>query len=286
MDLLFSVILPTYNRAYVLWRAILSVLAQTETHWELLVVDDGSTDCTQRLLEEFQNSRVQSVKTENRGPAAARNTGWRLAQAPYVAYLDSDNRWPADYLESMHRAIQAHADSTLWYCGQQGVFWERSAAGVWWKIHEGVEPRAQYSVADALDLKGADTNCIVHRRAILDEIGGWDEQCRWIEDWDFFLRCMLRYPAGVTWVPDVLVEYRQVHGEGADGICGEARQDVHQEINGRRYLLQKWGDLLTPRAIQNLSMTADELFAKKAEQDKRSRCGQQSPSQQSDSLGA
>lgn len=82
MTPLFSVILPTYDRAYVLWRAILSVLAQTESRWELLVVDDGSTDATSCLLEEFRDARVRSVKTPNRGPSAARNLGWRLTGAP------------------------------------------------------------------------------------------------------------------------------------------------------------------------------------------------------------
>jgi glycosyltransferase involved in cell wall biosynthesis len=82
---LFSIILPTYNRAYVLWRAIQSVLAQTEARWELIVVDDGSTDDTSRLLEEFPDICLRSVKTENRGPSAARNLGGRLSHAPYLS---------------------------------------------------------------------------------------------------------------------------------------------------------------------------------------------------------
>src|SRR4051812_38606117 len=90
---LFSIILPTYNRAYVLWRAIESVLAQSEAHWELLVVDDGSIDDTRRLMEEFHDSRIHTVKTDHHGPSAARNLGWQKTQAPYVAYLDSDNTW-------------------------------------------------------------------------------------------------------------------------------------------------------------------------------------------------
>src|SRR5215218_5326638 len=118
MSPIFSIVLPTYNRAYVLWRAILSVLAQSEARWELIVVDDGSTDCTQRLLEEFRDSRIRSIVSANGGPARARNLGGSLAQAPYIAYLDSDNSWPPNYLETMWQAIQAHSDQVLWYCGQ------------------------------------------------------------------------------------------------------------------------------------------------------------------------
>jgi glycosyltransferase involved in cell wall biosynthesis len=264
MQVLFSVVLPTYNRAYVLWRAILSVLAQSEPRWELIVVDDGSTDDTQRLLEEFKDGRIKIVKSENGGPSAARNRGGRLATAPFIAYLDSDNRWLPAYLETMLQAIEKDPDSVLWYCGQQTTIWHRSMEGVWSKRSEGTEPRSQYRLADALDLKGADANCIVHRRALLDEVGGWDEQCRWLEDWDFFLRCMIRYPKRLRWISSVLVEYRQVHGSGADGICGEAREDGYHEVAGRQYLLKKWGDRLTVSAVQRLSMTVDDLHAKRA----------------------
>jgi glycosyltransferase involved in cell wall biosynthesis len=263
MQPLFSIVLPTYNRAYVLWRAILSVLAQTEPRWELLVVDDGSTDCTQRLLEEFKDDRVKVIKSDNRGPAAARNLGARAATSPYIAYLDSDNSWPPTYLEAMRQATLDHPDSVLWYSGQRTTIWHRSADGIWTKRSEDVEPRSQYSLLDACDLKGADANCIVHRRAILAEVGGWDEKCRWLEDWDFFLRCMLLYPHRITWSPGVLVEYRQVHGSGADGICGEAREGGYQEFVGRQYLLNKWRERLSPSAVRKLGMTVDELLAKR-----------------------
>src|SRR4051812_7611100 len=106
----FSIIIPTYNRAYVLWRAIQSVLAQSETRWELLIVDDGSTDDTRRLVEEFRDARIRMVVTENRGPSAARNLGARLSDAPYLAYLDSDNTWHPEFLSRMLHAIQSHPD--------------------------------------------------------------------------------------------------------------------------------------------------------------------------------
>jgi glycosyltransferase involved in cell wall biosynthesis len=113
MTPLFSIILPTHNRAYVLWRAIQSVLAQTERRWELLVVDDGSTDDTARLLAEFRDGRIRSAKTENCGPSAARNLGWRMTHAPYVAYLDSDNTWRPEFLAAMLEAVEGHP-TTRW----------------------------------------------------------------------------------------------------------------------------------------------------------------------------
>lgn len=191
MRSVFSVIIPTYNRAYVLWRAIQSVLAQTESRFEIIIVNDGSTDCTLRLPEEFQDERIRVITTPNQGQSAARNCGVKIAESPFVAYLDSDNAWHPRFLETMREAIERNADCVLWYCGQNYTCWERTANGEWFLISREAEPRKQYIAEDIWHLKGADTNCPAHRREILETVGGWDEQCRWLEDRDFFLRVYL-----------------------------------------------------------------------------------------------
>jgi glycosyltransferase involved in cell wall biosynthesis len=256
MSPLFSIILPTYNRAYVLWRAIQSVLAQTEVKWELLVVDDGSTDDTQRLLEEFPDPRIKTIVTQNQGPSAARNLGWRLTQAPFVAYLDSDNTWHPEFLNAMLEAIHSYPAKVLWYCGQHTTMWQRATDSAWTVEREQDDLRAQYSLEEALELKGADTNCIVHTRPLLAEVGGWDEQCRWLEDWDFFTRCLIRYPTGLHWVPKILVEYRQVYGPGADGLCATTVQDPARKRAGWQYLIEKW------QHHKGFAATAERLTAK------------------------
>lgn len=256
MTPLFSIVLPTYNRAYVLWRAIQSVLAQSEFRWELIVVDDGSTDDTSRLLEEFRDSRIRSIKTVNNGPSAARNIGGHLAIAPYLAYLDSDNTWHPDFLATMLYSIESNRSGVLWYCGQNTNYWRRTNNGSWTLEKLAAEPRAQYSVAEVMQLKGADTNCIVHTRPLLAEIGGWDEQCRWLEDWDFLARAVLRYPNGVHWVAMILVEYRQIHGEGVDGICATTVQKPDNNRAGWQYIIDKWS------FYSGFKATAQQLTAK------------------------
>jgi glycosyltransferase involved in cell wall biosynthesis len=264
MTPLFSIIIPTYNRAYVLWKAVQSVLAQTEARWEMIVVNDGSNDCTLRLLEEFPDPRIRVITVAHQGASAARNRGLTVAQAPYVAYLDSDNTWHPDFLAVMHAAIQQHDDCVLWYCGQRSTCWERTAAGQWFLIAQKDEPRKQYVAAEVWRLAGADTNCMVHRRALVAEVNGWDEQCHWIEDWDFFLRVFLQYPDGVKWVPHILVEYRQVFGTGADGVCAEAREDKMAEVRARQYLLQKWQHHPDFAAAHSLSKQAADLLLMRA----------------------
>jgi hypothetical protein len=112
---------------------------------------------------------------------------------------------------------------------------------------------------DVRRLRGPDTNCIVHRREMAAAIGGWDEACRWLEDWDFFARACLHFPGRARWVPHILVDYRQVHGTGADGIRGEAREDRAAEVAGRRYLLEKWRAHLPPETVARLSISPDAL---------------------------
>jgi len=259
MEPLFSVILPTRNRAYVLWKAIESVTAQTESRWELVVVDDGSTDCTLRLLEEFRDTRIRVINISHQGAPAARNRGVETSHAPFVAYLDSDNTWHPNFLETMREAIEEHSDCVLWYCGQNYTAWERTAQGEWFLISEEAEPGKQYSAEEVWQLNGADTNCMVHRRHIFEEVCGWDEECRWGEDWDLFLRVFLRWPDKVKWVPHILVEYRQVFGTGADGVCGEARENLGEEIRGRRYLLHKWRHDPRFNAGRSLNKQAGDL---------------------------
>jgi glycosyltransferase involved in cell wall biosynthesis len=259
MPPLVSVILPTYNRGYVLWRAIQSVLAQTESRWELIVVDDGSTDCTRRMLEEFQDPRITVIRTENRGPSAARNAGIERAGGEYIAYLDSDNIWHENFLAVMLAASAANAEDKLWYCGANVTFWERDEQHRWRVINRACEPRRQYAVDEVWKLTSPDTNCIMHRRGIARAVGGWDEACHWLEDWDFFLRVALHYPDQSRWVPQILVDYRQVHGTAADGLCAEAREDGEAEVAARRYLLGKWRSHPDFNAKNKLDVTPHHL---------------------------
>ena len=264
MKPLFSVIIPTYNRAYVLWRAVQSVLAQTESRWEIIVVDDCSTDCTLRLLEEFRDPRIRALTVSRQGAAAARNRGLEIARAPYVAYLDSDNTWHPDFLKIMLEAIQQDEEFVLWYCGQNYTVWERTEDGQWFLVSQSAEPGRQYTSEEIWQLKGSDTNCMVHRRSILEYIGAWDELCLWGEDWDLFLRVSLQYPDKMKWIPHILVEYRQVYGTGADGVCAETRENKYAEVRNRQYLLKKWGHHPDFAAARSLNVRADDLLPMRA----------------------
>ena len=136
----------------------------------------------------------------------------------------------------------------------------------------------QFVDGNRIDLSFVPLDLIHHRlkdslnKAILDrdglladmppssEINGWDEDCKWLEDWDFFLRTNLAFPDKIKWIPEILFEYRQVHGEGADGICAEAREKPSVEQAGRQYLAKKWNTRLTQKGLQKLSVSIDDLL--------------------------
>jgi len=97
-----SVIIPTYNRAHLVGRSIQSVINQTYQDFEIIVVDDGSTDNTEDIIKEFQkkDKRIKHIKhNKNKGGSAARNTGIRAARGEYIAFLDSDDEWMPTKLE-------------------------------------------------------------------------------------------------------------------------------------------------------------------------------------------
>lgn len=112
----FSIVLPSYNRSHIIGSAIRSVQAQTLSDWELIVVDDDSTDDTRAVVEEFGRAdpRVKLLSNAGRaGPAGARNTGIRAAQAPLVAFLDSDDMWDSEKLEAFFKTSQRFPDAVL-----------------------------------------------------------------------------------------------------------------------------------------------------------------------------
>ena len=115
----FSIVMPTYNRRDTILRAISSVRAQRFTDWELIVVDDGSTDGTAEQLEGI-DPRVRVIRQDNQGVAGARNTGLAATTGAHIAFLDSDDEWTPHHLALAHAFFRSHPDAQLY----TSEFWE------------------------------------------------------------------------------------------------------------------------------------------------------------------
>ena len=197
---MFSVIMPVWNRAHLVERAIASVLAQTDPAWELVIVDDGSKDALPERVAPYLSERVTLHRIAHRGPAAARNHGILNSRHPVIAYLDSDNVWHPAFLARMRAALTGSPAASAAYSRYRTF--ERDRRGA---IHPSGEVGRPFSFAALLDKPYIDLNTFVHLRACLDHTGLHDEMIRRMEDWDFILRVATAYPP--RYVPEVLVDY-------------------------------------------------------------------------------
>lgn len=187
----FTVVIPTYNRAKLVGRAIQSVFSQTVPPAQVIVVDDGSTDNTADLCQAYAPA-LQYVRQSNRGAAAARNAGVRLARCPWIAFLDSDDYWTPSHLERMHAAITQTSGEAAFYFSDLQLP-EASGGGTLWGMI-GFRPLAPFHlVRDAsawMLMRRQPTmlqSSVLSRRA-LEIVGGLDESKIVAEDTYLFLQ--------------------------------------------------------------------------------------------------
>jgi glycosyltransferase involved in cell wall biosynthesis len=204
---LVSVIVPTYNRAHVLDRAVRSVLEQTLRDFELIVVDDGSTDSTPQVLGGFDH-KLRVVSQENRGVSAARNAGIAAARGELLAFLDSDDEWTA---EKLGRQTALFRRSNPFFICHTDELWMRNGKEVPQKgIHR---KQGGWFFERALERCLISPSSVMISRALLDQVGVFDEDLRAAEDYDLWLRVTAFHP--VDFVPEPLVVK---HGDGADQL--------------------------------------------------------------------
>lgn len=181
-----SVIIPTYNRAQVVSRAIQSVLNQTYQDFEIIVVDDGSIDNTEEVIKELQgqDKMFKYIKhKENRGGAAARNTGIKLSSGHFLSFLDSDDQWLPNKLECEVRTLNENKDCVI--CSTGHTFINEKTG----KIISKPILKKQF-VSQKVALRGeclTTTDFTVVKQAALT-IGGFDEKLPARQDWDFWIR--------------------------------------------------------------------------------------------------
>ena len=193
-----SVIIPTYNRGWSLRAAIDSVQAQAFDDFELIVVDDGSTDDTPQILDDY-GPAVTVIRQANAGVSAARNTGIRAARGALVAFLDSDDRWLPEKLSAQVDFFAAHPDAMI--C-QTEETWIRNGKRVNpKKVHK--KPSGRIFRA-SLALCLVSPSAVMLRRRLFDEVGGFDEALPACEDYDLWLRISARHPVHLIETPLII----------------------------------------------------------------------------------
>lgn len=235
-----TVVIPTYNRAHLVGRALRSALNQTFGSFEVVVVDDASSDDTVQVLESHADPRIRVMRLEqNRGGAAARNVGIEAARAPWVAFLDSDDEWLPGMLEALvarrRDASDPGVSAVYCSCWQQREGFAREAPTMQMPGDGDIFDRMLVLGRRPLSM----SQCMIRRSALI-EVGGFDVSLPSGQDVDIWLRIAAaghRFAA----VPDLLV-VRHEHGGS------QISRDPVAIVKTLRIFERRWGRLVRRRA--------------------------------------
>jgi glycosyltransferase involved in cell wall biosynthesis len=211
----FSVVVAAYNAERTLRQTITSVLNQTRPDFELVVVDDGSSDRTAELTERFEDPRVRLVRQANGGTAAARNTGISNSRAPLIALLDSDDLWLPSYLETMGAVLESDEGAALaytdaWVLDDTSGRVSRTSAAA--SANPPERPPDDPRKLLKLLLRGNFVfTSTTFRREVIEEAGGFDGRCDQCEDYELWLRLAARGRRFAR-TPEPLAVYRNRPG--------------------------------------------------------------------------
>lgn len=191
----FSIVIPLYNKAAYIRKAVASVVAQSFSDWELIVVDDGSDDNGMQVVETFSDSRIRLLRQSNAGVSAARNNGVAIAKGDYICFLDADDWWDTHHLESLHGLIARHPHAGLYattYTIVKNGKQRTAPIGIDSHFSEGaIDYCSVYAKTLCMPVY-ASTACMPH--SLFDLMGGFRHALTLGEDFDLWLRIEEQYP--------------------------------------------------------------------------------------------
>lgn len=272
---LFSIVMPVFNGASHILETIVSLQAQTLGDFELLVMDDGSTDNTADIVQQLaeSDSRIHLYRLTNRGASYARNQGMQRARGTYFTVSDADDLWPEDRLASQHAVLQE--DDTRIVIGGLQRFTVDDKGEKHWGYITNLPANNRYGkeyVHYVLTLP-ANHMAIFHtlsgKKKIIEEQGGWDETLVSAEDWDHWLRLGLH--TSFFHLDKVLVHYRKYPGSMTSTAA------TTTPLNSQLFIVRKMARLLPldwwqrrnyasyrfSEAIQNFNYEAQYFLALK-----------------------
>jgi glycosyltransferase involved in cell wall biosynthesis len=232
-----SVIIPTHNRSSLLKRAVRSVLKQTYTYFECIIVDDASSDGTQEVVNSFKDDRLVYLRNkDNRGASASRNKGIKKSQGEFIAFLDDDDEWLDEKLEKQVNLLEnLPSEYGMVYCWMD--YFDKDGK-LFYENHQTLKGYVFPHVLDAQRLGGCPT--LLVRRNIINEIGGFDESLLRGNDGDFIRRVCRKYE--VDYVPEVLVKVYFEHGY--ERISDQKKENIKNAIKGQKTKLKKFSNEL------------------------------------------
>lgn len=188
---MFSIVTPLYNKKDCIARTLACVLAQSFTDFEMIVVDDGSTDGGDAVAAACTDPRVWLLRQPNGGAAAARNTGIKAASRPYIAFLDADDLWEPEYLAAQAALIRDFPEADVWGFAYRRITKNIHVPQPRFGVPEGFRGILEHPWSDA----GCGmlwTSALVTRKSALEKAGGFDTRIAYGEDLDLWFRLLLQ----------------------------------------------------------------------------------------------
>lgn len=235
-----SVIIPLYNKEKYVTRTLTSVLHQTWPDFEVIVIDDGSTDNSASIVESFSDRRIKLIRQGNGGPGSARNRGLRESSSPYISFLDADDEWSTDFLHCALEILESHkifisdffpGESDITYIKRFPDFKIKYGPNT---LHPDTEPERVKRYIDFF----AQGNVVLDRD-IVEKMGGYyEEGCTYGEDSYLWFRVLLNYPFFVF--PKPLM---RLHFDSSE--LGHGRKDhypIHPLVRRHEEILQSCPD--------------------------------------------
>lgn len=205
-DVFFSIVIPLYNKEQSIQKTISSVLRQSYSKWELIIVNDGSTDDSMKVASSISDSRIRFVNKKNGGVCSARNRGILEAKYDYVAFLDADDVWYPSYLEKQSEMIEDFPQAAMW-----GTNFYETKNGVRSELDTGFTDDFRGYVYHYFKNRSVSdlfiSSSIVIKKNAFTNAGVFDERIKYSEDLDMWYRLILNYP--VAFSAQHLVEYVQ-----------------------------------------------------------------------------
>ena len=234
-----SVIIPTYNRAHLLPRAIESVLKQTFKDFELIIVDDASINNTNEIINKYKkkDKRIQYLKhnINSGGPAKPKNTAIKISKGEYIAFLDSDDEWFENKLKKQIKVYEDHKNSAIGLVGCQAI-----------KINEITKEKKLIQPPDELEIRSPESlkktvpvsfSSVMIKKSVFKEVGLIDETIKVTDDTDLYIRISRKYK--FLFIQEPLINYR-VHN---NNISEQNIKRSLKRINNKEKIIEKYKNI-------------------------------------------
>lgn len=194
----FSVIIPVYNKETFIENTLKSVLNQTFSDFEIIIVNDGSTDSSDQKVLQFQDSRIRYYSKKNEGVSIARNVGIGLAQSDYIAFMDADDFWYPEFLDTMAQTIHRFPEQNVFACAI-----EIETSKTVFPAGYSIQKTGDFEIVNYFEASLKEsviwTSGVVLHKNVFEKTGFFDAEVKIAEDTDLWIRVGLQYPVVLIW---------------------------------------------------------------------------------------